>query len=73
MTLNIAQIVISLALIGLVLLQERSAGAGGLFGGGSAGSSYQTRRGLERVIYWATIVVAFIFAALSVASLILAK
>ncbi len=73
MTLNIAQIVVSVALIGLVLLQERSAGAGGLFGGGGAGSSYQTRRGLEKVIYWATIVIALAFAGLAVTSLVLGK
>lgn len=73
MTLEIAQIIVSVALIGLVLLQERSAGAGGLFGGGSAGSSYQTRRGLEKIIYWATIGIAFLFAALSITSLVLVK
>ncbi len=73
MALHIAQIVASLILIALVLVQERSAGAGGLFGGGGSGSSYQTRRGLERVIYWATIAIAVIFAALAVTSLILGK
>ena len=69
MALNIAEIVVSVALIAVVLLQERSAGAGGLFGGGS-GSSYQTRRGFERIIYWATLVLAFIFGALAVANLL---
>ena len=73
MALEIAQIVVSLILIGLVLLQERSAGAGGLFGGGGAGSSYQTRRGLEKGIYWATISIAFVFAALSVINLVITK
>ncbi len=69
MALNIAEIVVSVALIAVVLLQERSAGAGGLFGGGS-GASYQTRRGFERIIYWATLVLAFIFGALAVANLL---
>lgn len=67
--LNIAEIVVSVALIGLILVQERSAGAGGLFGGGT-GASYQTRRGLENVIYWATIGAAALFAALAVANLL---
>lgn len=73
MTLQIAQIAASIILIVVILLQERSAGAGGIFGSGNVGSSYQTRRGLENVIYWATIVVAAIFAALSIASLIVTK
>ncbi len=64
----IAQLVLSVVLIGLVLIQERSSGAGGLFGG-TEGGSYQTRRGLEKVIFWATIVVAVLFAALAVVSL----
>ncbi len=69
MGLNIAEIVVSVALIALVLVQERSAGAGGLFGGG-AGASYQTRRGFEKIIYWATLVLAFVFGALAVANLL---
>ena len=68
----IAPLVLSLVLIGLVLLQERSSGAGGLFGG-TEGGSYQTRRGLERIIFWATIVIAVLFAALAVVSLALPK
>lgn len=69
--ITIGQLVLAVLLIGLVLLQERSSGTGGLFGGGTEGGSYQTRRGLERTIYWATIVVAILFATLSVLSLAL--
>ncbi len=72
MLINIAQLVVSIILIGLVLLQERSGGTGGLFGG-VEGSSYSTRRGLERVIFWATLVCAALFAALTVLSLALPK
>ncbi|MCX6788290.1 MAG: preprotein translocase subunit SecG [bacterium] len=72
MALQITQMILSVALIGLILIQERSAGTGGLFGGG-AGSSYQTRRGLEKVIYWATLAIAFTFGALAIASLVLGK
>ena len=62
------QIIISLVIIGLILLQERSAGLSGLFGGESGGF-YQTRRGLERVIFWGTIVLAVLFVVLSIAQL----
>ena len=69
--LQIAQIVVSVILIVLVPVQERSTGMSGLFGGGGPSSSYQTRRGLERVIYWATIGVGIIFAILAILNLVL--
>jgi protein translocase SecG subunit len=69
--LAIAQIVVSVILIVLVLIQERSAGLGGIFGGGGGGASYQTRRGLERVIYWGTIGAAVLFAVLALLNLVL--
>lgn len=69
MTLSIAQLVSAVILIVLIMLQERSSGLSGVFGGGSQDSSYQTRRGLERGIFWATVVMAIIFAGLSALSL----
>lgn len=67
--LIIGQIVISIILIGLVLLQERSGGLGALFGGGGGATPYQTRRGLEKFIFSATIVAAVVFAALAIINL----
>ena len=64
------QIVISLVLIILILLQERSAGLSGIFGS-EGGGFYQTRRGLERVIFYATIVLAIVFLGLAVLQLYL--
>ncbi|PIR06457.1 preprotein translocase subunit SecG [Candidatus Jorgensenbacteria bacterium CG_4_10_14_0_8_um_filter_39_13] len=69
MILIIGQIVISLVLIFLVLIQERSAGLSILFGG-AGGTPYQTRRGMEKFIFWATIVSAVIFAILAVIHLV---
>ncbi len=66
----IAQIVISVAIIILILLQERSAGLSGIFGGGDGGSFYQTRRGMEKTIFAATIALAIIFLGLAVAQLL---
>jgi len=68
--LNIGQIIISIILIGLVLIQERSSGLSSLFGGAS-GTPYQTRRGLERIIFWATIAAGIIFGALAVLNLVI--
>ncbi|MEK7146848.1 MAG: preprotein translocase subunit SecG [Patescibacteria group bacterium] len=69
-TFSIIQIVISVVLIGLIILQERSSGLSGVFGGGGGGY-YQTRRGLEKIVFWATIFFAIAFAAIALANLVL--
>ncbi len=61
----IIQIILAAAIITLILLQERSSGMSGLFGGGEGGF-YQARRGMEKTIFIATIVLAVIFVALAV-------
>jgi protein translocase SecG subunit len=68
--LAIAQIVVSLVLIVLVLLQERSAGMSGIFGG-DGGGIYQTRRGIERIAFVSTVVLVIVFVVISVAQLVL--
>jgi len=70
MFISIAQIIISVVLIALILLQERSSGLSGVFGG-SESEFYAKRRGLERLIFIVTIVLIIIFAALSVFNLII--
>lgn len=70
MIISIAQVTVAILLVVLILLQERSSGLSGIFGGGDAGTVYQTRRGLERVIFWSTIVLAAVFAALAIVQLI---
>ncbi|OGY63212.1 MAG: preprotein translocase subunit SecG [Candidatus Harrisonbacteria bacterium RIFCSPLOWO2_02_FULL_41_11] len=69
--LAIAQIVVSIILIALILLQERTSGLSGILGGGGEGSFYQTRRGLEKFVFWATIASAVVFALLALADLLL--
>jgi protein translocase SecG subunit len=64
------QIALAAILVVLILLQERSAGMSGLFGG-DTGGVYQTRRGLERIIFGATIVGAILFAGIAVAQILL--
>lgn len=56
------QIVLSLLLIGGILLQQRGAGLGGAFGGGSDDMSFGKRRGAELFIFRATIVIAILLA-----------
>ena len=58
--LNLVQIVISVALIVLILLQTKGSGLGSLFGG-SDSSIYTTRRGLEKTLFNVTIGLAVAF------------
>ncbi len=67
--LLIAQVILSLLLIGAILLQSQGSGLGTTFGGGG-GESYHTRRGLEKVLYYFTIVGVGLFIVLSMANLI---
>ncbi len=67
--LNVAQLVISIVLIVVVLLQTRGGDIGAAFGaGGGGGSSFRTRRGLEKTLFQLTIVLAFVFVAMSAVS-----
>jgi preprotein translocase subunit SecG len=66
----IIQIILSVAIIVLILLQERSAGITGLLGGDGGSGVYQTRRGMERVIFRATIVLSILFVALALYQLL---
>ena len=61
--IKIAQIVVAVLLMVAILLQNRGAGLGGIFGGG--GGVYLTKRGLEKKLYIATIVLAILFFLLS--------
>jgi len=68
--LNIAQIVISVALIFIILLQVKGGGLGGIFG--QAETVYRTKRGLEKTLFQFTIALVVLFVIVSVLSLRLA-
>ncbi|OGY24007.1 MAG: preprotein translocase subunit SecG [Candidatus Woykebacteria bacterium RBG_13_40_7b] len=61
--LVLAQIIFSILLITLILLQAKGTGLGTVFGG--EGTFYRTKRGAEKLFYYATITVALIFFLLS--------
>ncbi|UMX48147.1 MAG: preprotein translocase subunit SecG [Candidatus Nealsonbacteria bacterium DGGOD1a] len=64
----IVQIVISAAIIGLVLLQQRGgAGLGSAFGQSSG--AYSTQRGIQKKIFRATIALAVVFIGLAIYNL----
>lgn len=61
------QIVVSGLLIIFILLQQRGTALGSAFGG--EGGFYATRRGLQKKIFWATIVLGSLFLALALLNL----
>lgn len=65
---SIAQILLGAILIVLVLMQQRGTALGGAFGGSS--EFYGTKRGAEKVIFRATIVVAILFFGLAIANVL---
>lgn len=65
----IIQIILSLALVGLVLLQNKGTGLGSTFGGEIG--FYRTRRGVERMVFALTIIVAALFLITSVIRLVI--
>lgn len=70
--LDIAQLVLSVTLIALVLLQAKGNSASAFFNR-EAATTYRTRRGVERTLLQGTIVVSIVFCALSLFNSILQR
>lgn len=68
--LDIAQIIISVALVAIILLQGRRGDLGGSVFGGTGSAIYQRRRGLERTIFNITVVLAVVFFLLTLINVI---
>jgi len=62
--LNIAQIILSVALIVACLLQIKGGGLGGIFG--QADTVYRTKRGAEKTLFQLTIVLVVLFLVVSI-------
>lgn len=65
---NIAQIVLAVLLILTILLQQKGSGLSGVFGGTS--NIYSTKRGVDKILFYATIIISIIFFGLSFARLV---
>jgi preprotein translocase subunit SecG len=65
--LNIAQIVLAIALILAILLQVRGGGLGGIFGQPS--TVYRTRRGMEKTLFQITVALVILFISVSIITL----
>ncbi len=69
LALNIIQILISIALIAVILLQQKGTGLGAAFGGSS--NVYSTKRGVDKILFRATIVIAVLYFVTAVANFII--
>lgn len=67
--LNIIQIIIAVLLVGAILLQQRGGGLSPVFGGDSG--AYRTRRGVEKSLFIATIILSFLFLATAILHIML--
>lgn len=70
--LDIALIITSVGLILSVILQSKGAGLGGLTGA-DTGGVFTARRGIERILFWVTIVLSLIFFGLVIAIIMLGR
>lgn len=65
MALSVIQLILSVLLIVAILLQQKGTGLGSAFGG--ANSVYTTRRGVDKILFNATIAFSIAFLAVSLA------
>ena len=64
-----SQIAVSIILIVLIAMQQRGTALGSAFGGGS--EFYSTRRGIQKKLFYSTIVLVTLFIVLSILGLII--
>jgi preprotein translocase subunit SecG len=64
---DISLIVVSVALIASVILQSKGAGLGGLTGA-DTGGIFTARRGVEKTLFYVTIVLSVLFFSLAILS-----
>lgn len=69
--LNVIEIIAAIVLIVLVLLQMQGSGLSSAFGG--SGGFYRSKRSIEKLLMWATVVDTIVFATVSILLLIPAK
>ena len=66
--LLLAQMILAVALLASILLQQRGTGLGGAFGGEV--TAYRSRRGIERTLFRMTVLLSVLFVAFSLLNLL---
>jgi preprotein translocase subunit SecG len=69
--LNGSLILTSIALVASIILQSKGAGLGGLTGS-DTGGVFTARRGIEKTLFWVTIVFSVLFFILAITTVVLA-
>ena len=72
LALPYAEIVLSILLIVGIVLQRRGATLGGAFGGDNFASTFYKRRGAEKFLFNATVIVAILLVLSAIANFLLA-
>lgn len=67
--LYIAQIAVAILLMAAILMQSRGTGLGAAFGG--EGNVYRAKRGVEKSLYYSTIVLSVVFLGLALVAIFL--
>jgi preprotein translocase subunit SecG len=70
--LDIALIITAVALIASVILQSKGVGLGGL-SGTDTGGVFTARRGIEKTLFWVTIVLSVLFFILTAITVVASK
>ena len=65
MLMNIILIIVSIALIFVIVLQSKGTGLSGVLSGST---NYHAKRGLEKSMFYTTIILSVIFIAISLAN-----
>ncbi len=66
--LLVAQLIVAVALIVTILMQQKGSGVGSAFGGEA--TAYRSRRGVEKMLHYATIVCAILLCVISLTSVL---
>jgi len=68
MIFSLLEIIVAVLLIVVILLQMQGSGLSGAFGG--SGEFYRSKRSMEKLLMWSTVVLAVFFGLLSIVLLI---
>lgn len=67
--INIVQLIVAIALAVSILLQSKGSGLSGAFGGGGGGG-YYTKRGVEKFLFYTSIVLSVCFIVLAIVNIV---
>jgi len=68
--ISIAMIIVSIALVISIVLQSKGAGLGGLTGV-DTGGVFTARRGIEKTLFWVTLVLSIVFFILAISAVLI--